>query len=72
MTWTNPEPTTLPDGTKQFPHEENASIFQMHAHLIDDHGHQPFPEGFLTTEEMIHRHASAHNRASAHTHDGMR
>jgi hypothetical protein len=72
VTWINPEPTTLPDGSKQFPQEDEASVFQMHAHLIDDHGHRPFPEGALTTEEMLQRHASAHTAPSAHTHEATR
>lgn len=69
MSWPNPEPTTLPDGTKRYPREGEASVFQMHAHLIDDHGHPPFQEGALTKEEMLQRHAHAHSTACGHTHD---
>jgi hypothetical protein len=70
--WANPEPTTLPDGTKRFPQEGEASLFQMHNHLIMEHDHPPFPEGALTPKEMLQRHADAHRTPSGYTHDPTR
>jgi hypothetical protein len=56
------------DGLTRWPHDSEASYFQMHDHLIDVHGHAAFAEGAVSPEQMRLDHAEAHRVPADHLH----